>query len=445
MTDDFVNKLKGDTASNPNIIRYKEGTIASRNTEFVPGTGTEIESTTGSSNYSGLSTLNATLASYATSTSGKGAGYIISWNLISEFESKYGTINVIDKVAYLKSNLGTIVGNVWTYGSLASGGNSATFAVWNSVALTFTTIGSVNTTSAVTKISGGSASVSIANMIDNSGWVHFLVHSADSDGTASTIFVDYCNLDLSLASGMYPSGYDILIPKSLRRDSGLANILLIEKNSKTVMSLFNWSNEYNLTTYSEYTPSADIVSATTDVTILAECENWTLSDISSSVGSKIGAIHPWGNIAYRTNNENDNMYGELGYTMVKFSPESKNLNIGSKIQVSSLGFSNNYWKQYALNTISKPMVGICSFLVSHNSELKLFLFSKYSATGNFMCDGTGIGMLVKCQGSPLLKIEDGVVRSGVNTPTNVWKSSDLESMGYVDHVTRKLITTNNEV
>ena len=201
----------------------------------------------------------------------------------------------------------------------------------------------------------------------------------------------------------------------------------------------------NLTTYSEYIPSADIVSATTDVTILAECENWTLSDISSSVGSKIGAIHPWGNIAYRTNNENDNMYGELGYTMVKFSPESKNLNIGSKIQVSSLGFSNNYWKQYALNTISKPMVGICSFLVSHNSELKLFLFSKYSATGNFMCDGTGIGMLVKCQGSPLLKIEDGVVRSGVNTPTNVWKSSDLESMGYVDHVTRKLITTNNEV
>jgi len=78
--------------------------------------------------------------------------------------------------------------------------------------------------------------------------------------------------------------------------------------------------------------------------------------------------------------------------------------------------------------------------VIHNSELKLFLFSKYSATGGFVCDGTGVGMLVKLQGSPLVKGEtDGVVRSGVNTPTNVWKSSEMEPMGYVDHATRKLI------
>jgi len=443
LTDDFANKLKGDTASNPNIIRYKEGTIASRNTEFVPGTGTEIESTSGAYNYSGLSTLNATLASYATSTSAKGAGFIISYNAISEFEQKYGVISVLDKVAYLKSTLGTIVGNVWAYGSLASGGNSATFAVWNSVASTFTTIGSVNTTSVVTKISGGSASVSIANMIDNSGWVHFLVHSADSDGTASTIFVDYCSLDLSLASGMYISGYDILIPKSVRRDSGLANVMVINKQTKEMQTLFPWSNEYNLTTYSEYVPSPSPITSSTDVTIVSELPNWVICDIGSSTGGKFGN-HPWSSLTYKVGQDSTSLYGEFGISQLGFAEESINLNTGALVNLNTGGFTNNFTKQYGLIAISKPMVGIGRWLVMYNSQLYLLVFSKLVTNGVLNTDNTGQIFLVPLQGLPLVKMETGVVRSGIVTPTT-FKSSNLEIMGYVDHATRKLITTNNSI
>jgi len=242
------------------------------------------------------------------------------------------------------------------------------------------------------------------------------------------------------------SGYDILIPKSLRRDSGRTNVLLVQKETKTVITMFNWDIESNLVTYSEYLPPADILSATTDVTILAEADDVFLTDIGSSSGAKIGSIHPWGNIAYKVNNDNDNLYGELAYTLVKISPESRNLNVGSKIQVSSLGFSNNYWKQYALTTISKPMVAVFRYLVLHNGEIKLFIFSKYSVSNGFVTDNTGIGMLVSLQGKPLLRTEsEGVVRSGINIPTNVFKSSELEALGYVDHATKKLITTNNSI
>ena len=439
LSDDFASKLKGDVASNPNIIRYKEGTIASRNTEFVPGTGTEIESTSGAYNYSGLSKLDATLSSYATSTSGKGAGYIISYNAISEFEQKYGSISAIDKVAYLKSNLGTIVGNVWTYGSLASGGNSATFAVWNSVALTFTTIGSVNTTSAVTKISGGSASVSIANMIDSSGWVHFLIHSAASDETASTIFVDYCSLDLSLASGMYPSGYDILIPKSLRRDSGLANVMVINKQTKEMQTLFNWSNEYNLTTYSEYVPSPSPITSSTDVTIVRELSNWVICDISSSVGGKFGN-HPWSGLTYKIGQDSTSLYGEFGISQLGFAEESINLNTGALVNLNTGGFTNNYTKQYGLTAISKPMVGIGRWLVMYNSQLYLLVFSKLVTNGVLNTDNTGQIFLVSLTGNPLIKMDNGLVRSGVITPTT-FKTNGLTIQGFVDKATNKLITT----
>ena len=439
LTDDFASKLKGDVTSNPNIIRYKEGTIASRNTEFVPGTGTEIESTTGNSNYSVLSSLNATLASYTTSISGKGAGYIISWNAVSEFEQKYGSINAIDKVAYLKANLGTIVGNCWAMGLLASGGNSATLAVWNSVAQTWSTSGTVNTTNAIVKIIGGSFTVSIANMIDSSGFVHFLIYSSASDTTASTVFVDYCNIELTLASGIYLSGYDILSPSNPRRDGGLSNIMVINKSTKEVQSLFNWSNEYTLTTFSDYYEAPPAIPATTDVTILAEIPEWQIVDISSACGQKEG-IHPWKSLAYRVGYDRDELYGEIGISNLPFSSDCVNVNTSSKVSVNGTGFLANYTKQYGLTAISKPLVGIARWLCMYNSQLYLLVLSKYKMDGSFTVDGVGSCYLIPVSGKCLVKTEEGIVRSGVVTPT-VWKSNPLVVEGFVSKDTNKLITS----
>ena len=435
--DDFANKTAGDVTGNPNIVK-----IAETATLLAPSNAGWVEQTT--NGYSQITSLDNTLLSSSTLINSAMKPTLFSFNIIREFEDRFGSILAIDKRQYVIDNLGSVTCNWWGYGSSPTGNGSSVKGFFDN-AWIFSGDPHVTASGSITKLLFTTSVIS--KMIDANGFAHFIAYADPSDGiTASTIYTDYCNIELTLKSSLFPSGYDVLVPENVRRDASSGAVLLVNKQTKEVQSLFPISFDLNLCTYSEYIPSADILSATTDVTVVAECENWLLSDLSSSVGSKIGAIHPWGNIAFKTNNDNLNMYGELGYTMVRFSSESKNLNVGSKIQVSSVGFANNYWKQYALNTISKPMVGICSFLVVHNSELKLFLFSKYSATGGFVCDGTGVGMLVKLQGSPLIKSDtDGVVRSGVNTPTNVWKSGELEVLGYVDHATRKLITTNNSI
>ena len=280
-------------------------------------------------------------------------------------------------------------------------------------------------------------------MIDSNGFVHFLVHSGDSDGTASTIFVDYCSLDLSLASGMYPSGYDILIPKSLRRDSGIANIMLVQKETKSVMTLFNWSNEYNLVTYSDYLESPSALTSATDVTILAEIPEWQIVDISSACGQKEG-IHPWKSLAYRVGYDRDELYGELGISNLPFASDNINTNVGSKVTVNGTGFYANYTKQYGLTAISKPLVGICRWLCMYNSQLYILILSKYVTNGVFTVDGVGSCYLIPIQGKNLVKAEEGIIRSSVVTPT-VWKTPSLVVQGLQDKTTLKLITTGNSI
>jgi len=215
--------------------------------------------------------------------------------------------------------------------------------------------------------------------------------------------------------------------------------LLVRRSTKEVITMFNWDIESNLVTYSEFTEAPSAISATTDVTVLAEISNVLLSDISSAVGYKQGT-HQWQDLAYKVSQNNLNLYGELGYSLVKFAVDSQQINVSSKIQINATGFSGNYWRQYALATISKPMIGVYRYLVSHNNELKLFIFSQYSTTGAFETNGSGVGLLLSLSGKPLVKIEDGIVRSGINVGTK-WVTSELVPMGFLTKDTNKLITS----
>ena len=433
--DDFAGKISGSVVENPNK-GYYGFSIGSLKTP----TSFTLENTDGTGNlsYTVISTLDGTLKNISSSTNGEYSQQLFSFNLIRIVEDKMGTIPAIDKKAWLIENT-TIKSNWYGYGSSPTG-NNAKFSVFNVVAnlwggTTNHTGGSVQNLSILT------TSANISNYITADGFVHFLAYADPSDGvTASTIYTDYCNIELTFKK---PTGYDVLSSSNPRRDAGLSSILFVRKETKEVQSLFPYSNEFMLTTYSEYLEAPIPISANTDVTILAEIPEFLITDLGSAVGNKQGTHH-WMNLAYRVGQDNLNLYGELGFSVVKFAPDSKDINVGSKVTVNATGFSTAYWKQYALATISKPMVGIARYLVLHNSELKLLIFSKYSATGGLTVDGTGVGILVSLPGKPLSKEAEGLVRAGVNTPT-AWKSGELIPMGLVDKTTGKIITTNNSI
>lgn len=431
--DDFAGKISGSVVECPNLAKVTQ------NATLVPPTGGWGEFD--NAMYPTISSLNNTLQSWPTSVNTYMAQQLFSYNLIREFEDKYGPIPAIDKVQWLKDNLASIVCNWWGYGS---GPNTSQthFAIWNGSNWFVVFNGSISSVTKQTTNSTPTSSVPISQVIDANGMIYLLAYADPSDGiTPSTIYTDYCNIELTLKAA--PAGYDTLVPDNPRRDAGPSQILYVRKETKEVRVAFGRDTDLNLVTYSDYLPAPDPIAVNTDVTILEDAEDLVLSDLGSAVGMKQGNHH-WGNLAYRTGNDNDNLYGEIGYSVVKFAPDSKGINVGSKVTVNGTGFSNNYWKQFALTTVSKPMVGISRFLVLHNSELKLFVFSKYSASGGFTTDGTGIGMLISLQGKPLSKEADGFVRGGVNTPTT-WKSGELIPMGFVDKVTNKLITTGNSI
>jgi len=246
---------------------------------------------------------------------------------------------------------------------------------------------------------------------------------------------------------MYPSGYDILIPKSLRRDSGRSNILFVQKETKTVMTLFGWDIESNLVTYSEYLEAPTPISANTDVTILAEIPEFLVTDLGSAVGYKQGTHH-WMNLAHRVGQDNLNLYGEIGFSSVPFAPDSIGVNVGSKVTLVSGGFLQNFTQQHALNVVSKPLVGIARWLVLINGELKLLVYAKYSNDNSLRTQYTGLGtvtnMLISLSGKPLSKESSDLVRSGAVVPT-IWRTNPLVPLGFVDKATNKLITTNNSI
>ena len=423
--DDFVGKIAGSVVENGNIT--KGHTIIDN-----PTMGTEFSIV----QYADISTLNGTLKGTSTSTAGNQGCHIFSFNLIRETEDKYGPIPAIDKVQWLKDNLSDIgLFKWWGYGSGPTG-NKATLAVfqlndnmWH---------GAITTTaSTVTSLSRNG---SIPYIVDANGFIHFLAYADASDGvTASTIYTDYCNIELTFKSLI---GYDQLVPENPRRDAGVASILFVRKETKEVQSLFPIATDLNLVTYSDYLEAPTPISANTDVTILAEIPEFLITDLGSAVGDKQG-IHHWMNLAYRVGQDNDNLYGELGFSSVPFAPDNIGNNVGAKINVSSVGFNSNYALVRGLLVIPKPLVHIGRWLVLVDGELKLFVVSKYTVDGMSSVSGSPTGFLLSIKGKPLVKEIDGVVRTYLNPTT--WRTSTLIVQGFVDKATNKLITTNNSI
>lgn len=437
--DDFAGKTAGDVTGNPNVASRTLSTYTS-NTLMLPTTVTnvtEIDST----RYTSLGSLDSNLFNVVNTNNGSSAQLKISWNLIRIFEDKYGPIPAIDKVQWLKDNLTSVSCSWWGYGS---GPNTSQthFAIWNGSNWFIVFNGSISSVTKQTTNSTPTSSVPISQVIDANGMIYLLAYADPSDGvTPSTIYTDYCNIELTLKPA--PTGYDTLVPDNPRRDAGPSQILYVRKETKEVQVAFGRDTDLNLVTYSDYLPAPDPIAANTDVTILAEIPEFLVTDLGSAVGMKQGTHH-WMNPAYRVGQDNDALYGEIGFSSVPFAPDSVGVNIGAKVTINGTGFIGNYTLQRSLNLISKPVVSVGRWLVVYNGELKLLVKSSYVTTGLFSNYGDGIVYLLSIFGKPLSKEIDGPIRVGQFVPFK-WNTNPLVIEGFVDKATNKLITTGNSI
>jgi len=427
--DDFAGKIAGSVVENPNYCGTYNGAVLQS-----PSFGSWQEFSSG---YAYLSTFDGTLVSATNTVNTASAQIRISKNVIRIVEDKYGPIPAIDKVQWLKDNILRIDFNWCGYGS-GPLGNKATLSIFNPDTANWIT-GSTTSAGVVSKVS-----ISINTLlsrIDSDGFVHFLVYANASDGVApSTIYTDYCNIELTFKS---LTGYDQLVPENPRRDAGMSAILFVRKETKEVQSLFPYTNEYLLATYSEYLEAPTPISANTDVTILAEIPEFLITDLGSAVGYKQGTHH-WMNPAYRVGQDKLELYGELGFSSVPFAPDSIGVNVGAKISIASAGNAANFTRQHPLISISKPLVCINRWLVLINGELKILIYARYNASGNFYTfTSSDVTLILPLAGKPLVKESEGLVRNTI-LPTT-WKTSPLVAQGFVDKATNKLITTNNSI
>jgi len=418
VSDDFAGKVQGSVTANPNVMKNTSSASL-----VSPTTLSEVST---QAYYDAITALDGNTANTQTTVNGEIPQHIFAFDLIRIVEDKFGEIPSLNKVQWLKDNLKAITFKWWGHGSSASG-NKANVRWWDGSTSAWQG-SSFNASSTATLVTIILLKPNTDKNIDAGGFAHFIAYTDASDGvTASAINTDYAMLEVELVS---KPEYSLLVPSNPRRDAGKSAVLLVRKETKEVESYFNHDNNYGIATYVEYLPVPQVLATTEDVTILAEASEVLLTDLGTSVAHKQGT-HPFLNPAYRVRNDRIDMYGEFGFGSVAIARDTKDANTGAKVRVNGTGFSDQYTKQYAIPVVQKPMVGIVPYLVLHNGELKLFIFSKYMTSGTFDVDGAGVGLLVPISGKPLVKEQEGVTRTGVTTPTT-WRTPTGEVQGWMN-------------
>ncbi|WP_139210675.1 hypothetical protein [Paenibacillus sophorae] len=253
VTDDFMGKVAGSTTVNPN--KAYSATNGPAAIPAAPGT----EFTQGE--YDAIKTLDASLKAVTTSVNGQQAAILMSFDLIREFENKYaiipGSYTVAEKVAWLKANVSKANFTWWGYGS-GPAGNKASLVGFNVSGGNVWNYPTDQTSATVTKTQKVST---ITSDLDANGFLHFLAYAGASDGvTASTLYMDHVSIEFEVVT---KSGYDTLVPENPRRDTGLAGVLYVRRQTREVESLFPGNDEDNGTVViGDYVPTQEMATAT---------------------------------------------------------------------------------------------------------------------------------------------------------------------------------------
>lgn len=436
VVDDFDGKISGDVGRVGHVMKEATATTLTAPSSFSNENGTAT--------YGYVSALDGVASSTSTSTNLTIAQRLFSKNLIRIVEDKYGVIPVVDKVSWLKANIGELTLNWTGYGSCPSG-NKANLKIWNNNSSAWAwrseSDGSTRNTSnyptllslAVSYwLSTSSASTNIANSIDTNGFVHFLAYTDASDGvTASTINTDYINIQVTLKDSAL-----IQLPY-LRSKLGNENVLMVRKETKEVATFFKSNNDAKVAVYGEWNkPNVTLVGSTlTGGTILSSLKVF-LTSVSTrlSTGSvynpktKFDILDSFSIIDSTISSANGNglnLYVNSSYTnlvsnlletkLMGYSSANKGIKIGkinscsnTTLQLEdSTGNTVLYLNQNDINNSVANYIPIACFLAKNiNNEIVLVMCGcNATSKGQISLDGTNNGRIVvfSLPNKPLIK------------------------------------------
>lgn len=156
----------------------------------------------------------------------------VSFDLVSMIEQKYGTIQgntLADKIQILKDNLASITVKSYQKG-IQNINNKSYISDYSTSWIDALS----NTTSTISLLSL-SETTNIVNLIDSNGFINYNIYTNNSDGTPSTIYLDYVDIELTFKT---PIGNTVLSPNDNRRDGISTELLMADNTSKTVYKYF---------------------------------------------------------------------------------------------------------------------------------------------------------------------------------------------------------------
>jgi hypothetical protein len=237
-----VGKVNGSVVECPHISRRGQGTSLITVANWNGG-----EDQTDRLGY-----LDSNISSKSTNALNDIAQTVFSFNLIEHVSRKHGSavfgsaVTTVDRVIWLKANIGRYTVNWYGYGSSPLG-SKAYLAKWDASALTWSNSVSNHTQSTVNKLSSQSSNTTV--FIDANGFIHFLAYADASDGTtASTVYTDYIDLDVELNVQTVPAtGYSSVDYKPYTLDYVLSSpVEEIISNSEGMISLASGGSQIEL-------------------------------------------------------------------------------------------------------------------------------------------------------------------------------------------------------
>jgi hypothetical protein len=226
--DDYAGKVYNSTTVNPHITKHNH---MSSNTILLGPSEFTTESS--QSGYDGMLTLDGVTAQVSAQVNDAIPQRLLAFNIVEMYKRKFGYIpadgTLVGEIDWLKKNLSTITCNGVGYGVKPSGNHICMKWFLQDGSNTWNGTPGENIASSPANFVRSIDAGNIYRAIDSNGFVYFLIYTDASDGvTASTVYLDYANIELQVAS---EAGYDTLVPPNPRRDSVTA------PNYDTVLSL----------------------------------------------------------------------------------------------------------------------------------------------------------------------------------------------------------------
>ncbi|MBO8161167.1 MAG: hypothetical protein H0Z24_05975 [Thermosipho sp. (in: Bacteria)] len=415
IVDDFKGKVSGSTVECPHTFKLIQTTsLLSPYDNWTEQNQGAIDS---------IKTLDGTLSGNSYNSANGMALHLFSFNLIEIVERKFGKIQAVDKIQWLKDNITLLKIAHYGYG-VNPNGNFIKIEGWNNDINDWSAWGGsyASHTNDFVSQCYFDLGTDAPKSIDDNGFVHAVVYTDPSDGvTPSTVYTDYVSIEITLKSSAYTSnGYKILAPENNRaREDMDSGILLVRPETKEVERYpLGKADEYsNIVLYGDYVPYQCYDNTNS-------FDKWIMRPIvlfsTLGTGGRLSSTYnssPWRNLLWNILADNLDLYNYNCESII----ENGNNDFIKKIMTFVPTFNNNayggcplfdsgtstfdmLWVDTLQNFNNKvaKVANIQATLILENEELALMLSIGYFTTENPAYNDVKVYKF-KLQGKPLIK------------------------------------------